>query len=856
VPVSHVPGSVLRKGAAAVGSLLVLALAIAPALAMPEDLGLASGSALGEPGGHLVISELLTGASSASDELIEIYNPTAATLPLEGLELVYVTASGATITRKAAWALGAAGVPPGAHVLVANEGGAYAPVADVTYAGGLAAAGGSVALRIQGASSALDTLGWGTATSSWLEGTPAVAPPSGSSLERLPGGAGGSAQDTDDNLVDFVARTTPDPQNSGSPAITGGSPSPSPSPSPTSTATSTPSVSPTPTPTVTPTPTPTVTPTPTPTPSGTIADVRLLPNGTAATIVGVALSDSTFSDGGGYLADASGGIAVLLADGAYTRGDLVQVSGVVDDRYEQRTLRATSVDLVLLGIGSEPGPMSLATGSVGESAEGQLVSIDGAIGSSATQLSTGVAYDLDDGSGPIRVLVGSSSGIDTAAWQPGASLTVVGVVGQRDATGTGTSGYRVQPRDAADIGPVTPAPTVTPSPTPSASETPVATPTPTMPPTSTPTPGGWPLMSIAQARQAAVGTGVRVRGVVTAPSGLIDPTSAVLQDASGGIVVRLADEAGRLARGQLVELSGVRSTKSGMLTLRVSSPPTRLGTQAEPVASRAATGQLGEALEAQLVVARGVLTDKPRRSSAGSLSFGIDDGTGEIRVFIGRGASIESSTLVVDAWVEIRGVLGQETSGTQPDRGYRIWPRDAADVRLLAAPVATSGASGTAGGGAANGGHRRSGSSGGLLPDLGSSAAGGLDRSRPRSAGPAASGPPARRPLLDGRDASSTPAANRLQPGSPAGFVRADEGGRSARLGLGLLLLATATLLTLGAVGWRIGGLERIQTAVQQAVGRPRTAEEPGSVAEPTSEPGEPLPRLTVMRLPQEPDAR
>ena len=33
-----------------------------------------------------------------------MYNPTAAALPLEGLELIYVTASGGTITRKARWA--------------------------------------------------------------------------------------------------------------------------------------------------------------------------------------------------------------------------------------------------------------------------------------------------------------------------------------------------------------------------------------------------------------------------------------------------------------------------------------------------------------------------------------------------------------------------------------------------------------------------------------------------------------------------------------------------------------------------------------------------------------------------------
>ena len=166
---------------------------------------------------HLVISEVVTGGASASDELIELHNPTAAPLPLEGLEVIYVTSTGATITRRATWALGAPSVPAGGHVMIANASGIYATIADATYASGMAATGGSVAVRILGASSAIDAVGWGTASSTWLEGTPATAPPAGASIERLPGGAIGSGQDTDANLVDFVERLVPDPQNLGSP---------------------------------------------------------------------------------------------------------------------------------------------------------------------------------------------------------------------------------------------------------------------------------------------------------------------------------------------------------------------------------------------------------------------------------------------------------------------------------------------------------------------------------------------------------------------------------------------------------------------------------------------------------------
>ena len=183
-----------------------------------------------EPIDHLLVSEVMTGGASASDELIELYNPSAAALPLEGLEVIYVTTTGGTITRKASWAAGAASLPPGTHLLIANGAGAFAGIADVTYTNGLAAPGGSVAIRILGAGTALDAVGWGTAASTWMEGGAALAPAAGQSIERLPGGSGGSGQDTNENSADFVERTAPDPQNTASPPIAVPTPQPTSSP--------------------------------------------------------------------------------------------------------------------------------------------------------------------------------------------------------------------------------------------------------------------------------------------------------------------------------------------------------------------------------------------------------------------------------------------------------------------------------------------------------------------------------------------------------------------------------------------------------------------------------------------------
>ena len=97
-----------RIALAALLSLLISLLALGPAIAQLAPVARTSdGSSTLDPVAHLVVSELVTGATSASDEFIEIYNPSPDALPLEGLELVYASASGATVTRKTAWAAGA-----------------------------------------------------------------------------------------------------------------------------------------------------------------------------------------------------------------------------------------------------------------------------------------------------------------------------------------------------------------------------------------------------------------------------------------------------------------------------------------------------------------------------------------------------------------------------------------------------------------------------------------------------------------------------------------------------------------------------------------------------------------------------
>lgn len=772
---------------------------------------------------HLVVSEVMAGGASASDEFIELYNPTAADLPLEGLEIVYVSASGATVTRKAAWAAGEPPLPAGGHLLVANEAGAFAAVADATYANGLAATGGSVALRIVGATTAIDAVGWGTAASAWLEGVPAPAVAAGHSLERLPGGSAGSGQDTDANAVDFADRAVPDPQNRAAPPIPM-----EPSPSATATAIPTASDAPMPTqtvsPTATPTPVPTLAPTgtptpvltssPTPVPTATpssplsVAEARALPDGSIARVEAVSLTDGTFFDGGGCIADATGGIAVLVTGGSFPRGAVLDVSGEVDDRYHQRTLRAVPDDIVDLGPATEPEPIALTTGGVGEAVECRLVAAAGTIVSSATQLSGALAYDFDDGSGPTRLVVPDASGVDTAAWSRGTILALRGVVIQRDASGSGTTGYRLTLRDTADVLAVH-APSASPTASPSSS------------PSSSPGPSDDPpVVSIAVARDAALNSRLRVRGIVTLPTSVLGDGTAAIQDATGAIILRLSDEAGTLAIGDLVQVDAMRSTKSGMETLRVSTPAQVLGSPATPQPARHGTGSLGEAHEAWLVVVRAAIVTTPRRTSAQNVYFDVDDGSGPLRVYLTAGAGIEAAGLTAGDTVELVGVLGQETTGQQPLRGYRLWPRRAADVRIIA-PATAEPDGGPTGGDDAPPGAGIGAGTGTLRPD-GSSPG-------PAAAWPAAIPAPRLVPrALSG--ATSDPGPTSTPDPRPTATAAPPP-----VLPVLLLLVAAGVLGAVAAVaGARPGIGDRLRDALGQLIGpRARTEAVQGTTSEP-----------------------
>ena len=655
----------------------------------------------------LVLAEVMTGGASASDEYVEIANAGAADADLGGCELVYVTASGATTTRKASF-VGPLLLAPGQHLLVANAAGIYGPLADATYAGGLAADGGAVALRqIDGA--VIDAVGWGTATNEYVEGAVAPAPPAKSSIERRPGGSGGNTQDTNNNLVDWFIQPSPIPQSLASWPVPGPSATPSTGSqetAPTSVPTTTPELTTTPESTTTPEPSPiapaTATPKPTGTPSPTsvatvpathspstppatpkassttsaratqtaaelqsIAIVRARAAGTRVRVAGVVTVEPGLVGADDLFAvqDESGGIFVRLPEAVdgLTVGRAVEVAGTLAAPYGQLEVR----DVTTLALGVEdadPAAAPAGLPEVGEGTEGSLVAISGTVESVQTD-SGRLTITIGDGAQSVRLLADPPTGLSGSDVARGDNVLAIGIVGQR-ATATGRlDGYRVWLRQQTDLEVLVSAETEVPG---------------TAPP-STATSVHHDLASAIGTRGAAVD----VEATTTATAGLLDIGSPtiVVDDGTAAVAVVLPEGADVPHVGMRVRVTGkVGSWESG---------PTVLASQIlaqgdlQAVGASSVAGPLNASLEWRLVQVCGRVDRITRAGSRWRADLTVD---GHPVVVLGEpAAAITVTTTAVGRLAEVTGIVRRSTSDS---KAFQLLPRTSLDFHLGPAPKA------------------------------------------------------------------------------------------------------------------------------------------------------------------------
>jgi hypothetical protein len=683
-----------------VAVVLVSLLVPIAALSSAVSPGYADSSVAWPVSTGLVLAEAVTGGVSASDEYVEIYNAGAVAIDLGGCELVYMTASGATTTRKAAFD---SPLPllPGAHLLVANSAGVYAPLADATYTGGLAADGGSLAVRHVGGA-VIDALSWGTASNAYVEGAVAPAPAAKSSLERKPGAAAGNWVDTNDNASDWVVQSNPVPQSLAStpvpapsrtpPAGTStptsissspsGEPSEAPSLEPTIEPTGDPTIEPTGDPTGEPTSEPTAAPTLTlPAPTDPAVDLEAISaarsqavgslvhlSGVVTVTPGLVGADDLFA-----IVDSSGGIFVRLSapvDGVEL-GRSIDIVGVLAAPYGQLEVR----ELEWLQLGTTdaaPAPIAATLPEIGERLEGSLVTVEGSIDSVTTD-SGRLVLTLGDKQTELRALADPPSGILKADVTRGEQVTLTGIVGQR-ATALGREdGYRLWLRMRSDLTAVTLA-----SPSPTGAPSAVTTPRPVATPTS-----------VAVYHDLATGLAVRGRKVdveatVTAAAGIIDwggPT-IVVDDGTAAVAVVLPDGVASPRVGASVHIAGkTGSLHSGR---RVVATLVEGRGDGVPVQPRQVAAALGPSLEWQLVAVCGRVQRLTKAGSRWRADLTVDGQT--VAVLGEPGAGISSSGIVAGRLALVTGIVRRSTSDPSV---FQLLPRSAADLILGPAPASS-----------------------------------------------------------------------------------------------------------------------------------------------------------------------
>jgi hypothetical protein len=271
----------------------------------------------------VVISEFRTrGPNGASDEFVEIYNPTSSIISIGSWQLRVLTGTGSEATR--ATIPSGINLSPGQHYLIANSSGYSGSVtADQTYTTGVVDAGGVAIFDDLG--TRIDSVGLNTVFATYTETSPltALTVDNNQSYERI-FDISGVCTDSNDNSMDFFLRSPSDPQNMASSITTCGDPTITP------TVTSTPTETATPTITATTTSTPTITPTSSCFTTTTTTPLSLVINEVAWAGTAASISDEWIE-----LYNPPGGVGCVILTGWVLRAEdgspSIGLSGVIQE---------------------------------------------------------------------------------------------------------------------------------------------------------------------------------------------------------------------------------------------------------------------------------------------------------------------------------------------------------------------------------------------------------------------------------------------------------------------------------------------------------------------------------------------
>jgi hypothetical protein len=170
------------------------------------DAGADGGSCTGK----IVINEFMPAGTAANDEFLELYNPSACDVTLDGFKLLYKSSTGMPSNGSPlhTFPTGTTIKGHGYYVLATLQ---HMGTKDATFNGGGVTVNGGLSNEGQiaifdGSANKLDSVGYGAATGDYVEKSPAPKAPATASIARKADGV-----DTDDNSKDFDWYTNPTP---------------------------------------------------------------------------------------------------------------------------------------------------------------------------------------------------------------------------------------------------------------------------------------------------------------------------------------------------------------------------------------------------------------------------------------------------------------------------------------------------------------------------------------------------------------------------------------------------------------------------------------------------------------------
>jgi hypothetical protein len=187
------------------------------------------------------------------------------------------------------------------------------------------------------------------------------------------------------------------------------------------------------------------------------------------------------------------------------------------------------------------------------------------------------------------------------------------------------------------------------------------------------------VVSIAQARTLPLGTVVTVHGTATTPSGAFESSffdkGFAVQDRGAGIYVSVAVDLDVTPRAR-VRVTGTLRDSFGLLILVPEDPAAvhvhGKGPKIHP--KPLATGAVNEATEGLLVRVVATITQPPASDLPYGFKFFVDDGSGELTIFVNTQTDIDLTGLAAGQRVSVTGF------SSQFDTHYEIDPRFQADI--------------------------------------------------------------------------------------------------------------------------------------------------------------------------------